>query len=380
MYGKKSVAFLLAAAILGNGLRAEAQSCNPDYSQKDKISKQQVDAWNQELSSNGILSAALLDRDVSVTATIGRYGDENRISITLVKQEENLARAAFESQYHAAKGDRFSFGFADGAPVSFIATDVSNEAKASAMSGRLSMTVALFAHPSDEEMAALRAALTSRRVDAVRLALSTGQVDKTVSDKNAQKLSQKINCFYTFAEARGANFSANKIASGQSLEGSGGGTENAAVAGRYQHMSKGGNTIQLRGDGSYVLLQDGHALSGTYRLQSDTVALTSLQFPKQHPKAIVSSNRLKFLSDGSTYEKIEEVQKSVNLVSKEEPQRSGVLTLEQVIQMVQAKLADDIIVSTIQKAAVKFDVTPEALVKLKTSGASDAVIRALARP
>lgn len=55
------------------------------------------------------------------------------------------------------------------------------------------------------------------------------------------------------------------------------------------------------------------------------------------------------------------------------------LTIDQVIQMVAAKLPDDVIVTTIQNSGSKFDLTPEALIKLKTSGVSDAVIRAMTR-
>lgn len=61
-----------------------------------------------------------------------------------------------------------------------------------------------------------------------------------------------------------------------------------------------------------------------------------------------------------------------------EPQKTATqLTIDQVIQMVAAKLPDDIIITTIQKSSSKFELTPEALIKLKTAGVSDAVIRAM---
>jgi hypothetical protein len=53
------------------------------------------------------------------------------------------------------------------------------------------------------------------------------------------------------------------------------------------------------------------------------------------------------------------------------------LTIDQIIQMVAVKLADDIIITTIQNSRSKFDLTPEALIKLKSAGVSDAVIRAM---
>ena len=61
-----------------------------------------------------------------------------------------------------------------------------------------------------------------------------------------------------------------------------------------------------------------------------------------------------------------------------EPQTTAThLTIDQIIQMVAAKLPDDIIITTIQKSSSKFELTPEALIKLKTAGVSDAVIRAM---
>lgn len=47
--------------------------------------------------------------------------------------------------------------------------------------------------------------------------------------------------------------------------------------------------------------------------------------------------------------------------------------------MVAAKLPDDIIITTIQNSGSKFDLTPDALIKLKAAGVSDAAIRAMTR-
>ena len=55
------------------------------------------------------------------------------------------------------------------------------------------------------------------------------------------------------------------------------------------------------------------------------------------------------------------------------------LTIDQVIQMVAAKLADDIIITAIRNSSSKFDLTPDVLIKLKTAGVSDEVIRAMTR-
>jgi hypothetical protein len=58
-------------------------------------------------------------------------------------------------------------------------------------------------------------------------------------------------------------------------------------------------------------------------------------------------------------------------------QTTAQLTIDQVIQMVTAKLPDDIIITTIRNSGSKFDLNPDALIKLKTAGVSDTVLRAM---
>lgn len=53
------------------------------------------------------------------------------------------------------------------------------------------------------------------------------------------------------------------------------------------------------------------------------------------------------------------------------------VTIDQIIQMVTAKLSDDIIITTIRKSGSQFDLTPDTLIKLKSAGVSDDVIRAM---
>jgi len=64
---------------------------------------------------------------------------------------------------------------------------------------------------------------------------------------------------------------------------------------------------------------------------------------------------------------------------KAEPKASTQLTVDQIIQMVVAKIPDDLIIASIQKSGSKFDLTPELLIKLKTAGVSDAVLREMAK-
>jgi hypothetical protein len=84
-------------------------------------------------------------------------------------------------------------------------------------------------------------------------------------------------------------------------------------------------------------------------------------------KAHVTGNTLTF-SDGNVCEKQTEPQKAA---------ATAQLTIDQIIQMVNAKLPDDVIIATIRKWDSKFDFTPDALINLKSAGVSDAVLRAM---
>ena len=55
------------------------------------------------------------------------------------------------------------------------------------------------------------------------------------------------------------------------------------------------------------------------------------------------------------------------------------LTIDQIIQLVTAKLSDDIIITTIRNSGSTFDLNADALLKLRSAGVSDAVIRAMTR-
>jgi DNA-binding NtrC family response regulator len=56
---------------------------------------------------------------------------------------------------------------------------------------------------------------------------------------------------------------------------------------------------------------------------------------------------------------------------------ASLLSNRDVLDMVQAKLSDQIIVSKVRTAKCKFDTSPTALIQMKRSGASDAVVFAV---
>ncbi len=347
-----------------------SDSCKPDVSGQDTITKKQVAQWQQVLSSSGFLSAALMDNDVTFTAYVQRGGDKNFVMVSIQKLEENQARAAFESHFHGAKGDQLLFGFKNGEPLTFVVTEVSNQAKVEGLiTAKLNMSVVWAAEVSDADMAAMRDALTTKQVDAIRISQASGQVDQSVPDKNGKRLMEKFGCFYQALDKRGIDLSAASKAP-QSVGDASKRDERSeddavSVQGKYVRKGKNSDFIELR-HGTFSVLQDGHSLEGTYTVQGDALTLTSPRM-RVPAKGRFIGDTIKD-EDGIVWEK------------QGEPAKLATpLTIDQIIQMVTAKLADDIIIATIQKSGSKFDLAPEALIKLKGAGVSDAVIRAMAR-
>lgn len=196
-----------------------AGDCDPDVRGKDRITKQEILQWQQVLTASGFLSAALLEKDITFTAYIARVGDKNVVGVIVQKVEENLARAAFETQFRAAKGDEIFLGFRNGGPVTFITTKAGNSAQAGTFTGKLNMSANWEAEVSDADIAAHREALTTRLIDAIRITAASGQIDRTIPEKNGQRLMQKFGCFFRSLDSAGMSVPAGQ----QSETDSGGG-------------------------------------------------------------------------------------------------------------------------------------------------------------
>jgi hypothetical protein len=332
---------------------AWAQDCKPDVSGQDKISKQQVDHWFKTVSTSG----------VAITVFVGGTSTGSWVTVQIDKQEAAATtNTEFQSPLRAIKGNQFYFGLKNGEPVKFVATSVSNEAKVSGsfmagFSGKnLYTKVVLSAVVRDKNLAALRDALTRKQIDAVRIVLAGDLViQASVSDKDGMRLMEKFSCFYQSLDKKGIDLLA---AGPQPVPPS-----DASITGRYTRKTKASDYIELKLDGTFFLQYDEEGYGGSYNVQADTITvhLSSRQVGTAH----VSGNSLTF-SDGNVYEKQAEPQKTVTE-----------LTIDQIIQMVAAKLPDDVIIATIRKSGSKFDLTPNALIKLKTAGVSDAVLRAM---
>lgn len=353
-----------------------AQNCKPDVSAKDNISKQQVDRWYQALFSTGFGSSLMNTSQMSIIAIVGRYGTVNSISVQIQKQEESKQNATFESEYHAVKGNQFYFGLKNGEPLAFVATEVSNETKAGGLLvGKLVTTVVLSATVPDKDLATLRDALTRKQIDAVRIVLAGDvRIEKAVNDKNGQKMMEKFSCFYQSLDKRGIDLSVVVDPKSQPMQSSSVSddgvrprVDTASVQGKYLRKGKSSDFLDLSPDGMFSLLQDGRSLTGDYKVQGDTLTFTSPRMRGESKGSVVGDTIRD--DEGIVWEKQAEPQKAAG----------AQLTIDQIIQMVAAKLPDDIIITTIQNSGSKFDLTPETLIKLKTAGVSDAVIRAMTR-
>jgi hypothetical protein len=346
-------------------------------SREDKISKERVDIWTQVLFSTSFASNLWNTSDVGITVTVGRYGSRNAVNLQIQKREESAANAAFESAYRGAKGKPFYFGLKNGEPVAFVVTDVANEAKVQQGLGgpKGVTTVVLSALVRDADMARLRDALTSRQIDSVRMLLAGDvAIEKSVDGKNGKKAMEKFSCFYQSLDGRGIILSA--VAGPKSQPAQPDSVSNgavhppdnaAAIQGRYLRKGKNSDFIELSPDGRFFVLQDGKSLGGSYKIEGEALTLMS---PRLRGKTSIARLLGDTITDdgGELWEKEAAPQKAASEI-----------TVDQIVQMATAKLPDDVIIATIRNSRSKFDLTPEALIKLKTAGVSDAVIRVMTR-
>lgn len=356
--------------------QAWAQNCKPDVSREDKISKERIDIWAQVLFSTSFGSSLMSTSEVSVTATIGRYGTINAVNLELQKREESATNAAFESAFRGAVGKPFYFGFKNGDPAAFVVTEVGNDAKVQQglFAAKGVTTVILSAVLDDKELASLRDALTTQQIDAIRMVLAGDvRIEKSVNDKNGKKMMEKFSCFYQSLDHRGIVLSPASSQNPAGLPGSAGDNGMpprdyaASATGKYVSKSKSSDFLDLSADGMFSLSHDGKTIGGSYKVKGDTLNLIFQQNNRSLTVSFRFINDTIIDPDGVVWEKQANPQKSA-------PTQ---LTIDQIIQMAGAKLPDDVIIATIRKSGSKFDLTPDALIKLKNAGVSDAVLRAM---
>lgn len=191
-----STVALLAIVIVVAPVEVSAKGCRPDVSSKDRITKQQIDEWS--------LLASRLDTDsyIQISITIGRFGSDNRLNIVLEKSEANPGPAVFASAH-----TDFLFGFTDGEPMRFTSDRVVKDTRPpnvfEAAQGNVSR-VTLIATIKDEDLPALKVALTSKPLDAVRVVMANDlTIESPVKRQNSARFREKLLCFFEHVEGGG---------------------------------------------------------------------------------------------------------------------------------------------------------------------------------
>lgn len=266
---------VVVAAVIGLTILSPCPSfagCRPARQWVDPITKQQNVQFEHNLNQMGFWKS-MVASDIELWVMVLRFGQVNAVNVQLTKVENDRDRAAFESQFHGAKGDRFTFGIKDGQPLSFLAAEVNNQSKIVQGKG-LVMTTVLSAHVPDSEMARFREILTTKEIEAVRVNLVTGQVDRVVDEENGEAMMEKFACFYSWLDKNGISLSTVVASTGATSS-----DASNAVSGKYLRKGAPVDFLNLS-NGTFSGSQQGHALDGTYTVEGDVIILTSPKMPR----------------------------------------------------------------------------------------------------
>lgn len=354
--------FVLLSVCLISPVRIWARGCRPDVVRQDKITKQRVEIWTQVLSSTSFMGSLWKNSEMTVKATMGRYGSVNALNLEIQKSDGSLQRALLESAYRGAAGKSIFLGFKDGPPIELLITDVGNDARVAQglFAPKAVTTVVLSAVLDNQRLANLRETFTSRHVDAIRVTLSDGvQIDLPIDEDTAEELMGKFECFYKSLDESGVTLTPEVETAVNAKDT----PEGASVVGRYIRRGDDRDFADLRADGTFSLSQQGMQLEGTYQVTGDAITLASPRIRGGQKGRVVGTTIVD--PQGNVWEK------------KVEAKAPTTITVEQIVAMVTAKLPDDVIVKTIKASTLDFTLTPDVLVQLKSGGVSDAVIRAM---
>lgn len=356
---------------------AARDSCKPDISRVDKISKEKVEAYSQPLFATSFMGSMWKAQETYITMLFVHSGNNYGIELVVQKKEGSEERAVFESQYRAAVGRPIQLGFKDGKPLEIMVTDVRNNSQMTGFlsdSKRVTTTVTLAAELRDDDLPRVREALTTGQVDAVRVQLAGGvEISKSVDDKLGRQLMQKAGCFFEGVVLPTASVGGGgAVASGVNVAGGESTSQRDYVSsapGKYlfkKGRARAGDYVELEPGGRFFSQENGRSFAGTYTVKGDV--LTLLLSTGQAARAKFSGDTI-VDSDGIVWEKPADAPKPP----------AAALTIDQIIQMVDAKLPDDLIITTIRNSGSKFDLNPDVLIRLKTAGVSDTVLRAMSK-
>ncbi|NVN99794.1 MAG: hypothetical protein HXX17_10750 [Geobacteraceae bacterium] len=191
---KKNMFQVLLLALCMLSSLSYGQSCKPDISQLDKITKRSTQKWVQSLDHDRQFWEGSTSE---IFAVVGSYGKTHAINVELKILTPSNKQATLGQVYRGAKGNIFSFGFDKGEPITFTATEVGNTSALGGFSGLATTIVVLAAHVSDKELAAIRNTLTTKKIDAVRIILEGNVIiEREVKEDRGEEMRQKFECFY----------------------------------------------------------------------------------------------------------------------------------------------------------------------------------------
>lgn len=93
-----TISFLLFAVF------SQAQNCKPDAKTTDKFTKETIVTWQCDLYDNTFAEALTSTGVWNSSIEFGRSGENNHLTIYLVKNESSAQNATFESPYKGEKG------------------------------------------------------------------------------------------------------------------------------------------------------------------------------------------------------------------------------------------------------------------------------------
>lgn len=177
-----------------------ADNCKPDVETKDKISKQEIKAWQCKLNEEGWLSITELEWKIMIQ--FGRYGTSHCLFLFLEKREESMQRASFESKFKGEKGKDFLISFTNGTPMRFIASSATNKTQMDNGAGALVTSIVLGTTLTNKQIKEFKSNFESGNVSAIRLAFAgDASREEFVKEKKAERIKEKFNCFNDFITA-----------------------------------------------------------------------------------------------------------------------------------------------------------------------------------
>ena len=234
------------------------------------------------------------------------------------------------------------------------------------MMGKVGRTVTLSAVLSDQQIALLRDQLSSSPIDAYRVQLTGGRtVEEKAAGNGAQALQKKFRCFYETLEKSGVEFAAWRRSDLSDVA--------QRLAGVYTQKNS-ADTVFLQPDGTARNKARGKEHAGAFTMIGDTLLSA---YPGVTIRSIVSGDSVVSLVDGSIWFKSTMQAPPANAPPADSSESK--LTIDLIVQMLEAKLPDDVIMATIRKST-KVDVDAIGLVRLKNLGVADSVLRAITTP